>query len=86
MTAVKEVYIVATESPEPLTPELLKEAFEAEEVELIFGEDGNLFSVRADDSRVDVKFDARLAPLGWTPDLLTGGQELREQLEQARGF
>ncbi|MGV3623071.1 MAG: DUF4026 domain-containing protein [Archangium sp.] len=86
MTATKEVYIVATESPEPLTPELLKEAFEAEEVELIFGEDGNLFSVRADESRVDVKFDGRLAPLGWTPDLLTGGQELREQLENARGF
>lgn len=83
---MKEAYIVATDSTEPLTPELLKEAFEAEEVELVFGEDGNLFSVRADDSRVDVRFEPRLAPLGWTPDLLTGGPELREQLEQARGF
>ena len=82
----RAVYIVATEADEALTPELIKNAFEAEEVELSFGEDGNLFSVRADESRVDVQFEPRLAPLGWSPDLLTGGPVLRAQLEQARGF
>lgn len=86
MTGMRDVYIVATDSPEPLSVEVLREAFEAEEVQLVFGEDGCLFSVRADASRVDVKFESRLNPLGWTPDLLTGTPELREQLEKALGF
>lgn len=86
MTATKEVYIVATDSAEPLTPEVITEAFEAEEVELVFGEEGLLFSVRAEASRVDVRFEPRFSALGWTPDLLTGGAELREMLEQSHGF
>lgn len=86
MTGRRDVYIVATDSAEPLTPEIVTEAFEAEEVEVVFGEDGCLFSVRAEQSRVDVRFEARLNPLGWTPDLLIGSPELRELLEQAHGF
>lgn len=86
MTGRRDVYIVATDSADPLAPEVLSEAFEAEDVEVLFGEDGCLFSVRAEQSRVDVRFEARLNPLGWTPDLLTGTPELRAHLEQARGF
>ena len=86
MTGTRDVYIVATDTPEPLAPEVLTEAFEAEDVKLVFGEDGFLFSVRAEQSRVDVKFEARLTSLGWTPELLTGTPELRERLEQAHGF
>ncbi len=83
---MREVYIVATDAAEPLTQEVLTEAFEAEDVKLVFGEDGCLFSVRADASRVDVKFEPRFSALAWTPDLLTGAAELREQLEHAHGF
>ena len=86
MTGSRDVYIVATDTPEPLAPEVLTEAFEAEDVKLVFGEDDCLFSVRAEASRVDVKFEPRLTPLGWTPELLTGTPELRERLENAHGF
>jgi hypothetical protein len=83
---MREVYIVATEAAEPLAPEIVTEAFEAEDVKVVFGEDGCLFSVRAETSRVDVRFEPRFTALGWTPELLTGAQELREQLKTAHGF
>ena len=86
MTGFRDVYIVATDSAKPLAQDAVTEAFEAEDVKVVFGEDGCLFSVRAESSRVDVKFEARLNPLGWTPDLLTGTPELRERLEHALGF
>ncbi len=83
---MREAYIVATEAAEPLAPEVLAEAFEAEDVKLVFGEDDCLFSVRAEATRVDVKFEPRFTALGWTPELLTGTAELREQLQHAHGF
>ena len=86
MSALREIYIVACDSAEALAPEIITEAFEADDVKVVFGEEGALFSVRADASRVDVKFETRLAPLGWTPDLLTGTPELRATLEKALGF
>lgn len=86
MTALREVYIVATDTADPLAPEVLTEAFAGEDVQVTFGEDGCLFSVKAETTRVDVRFESRLSPLGWTPDLLTGTPELRAALEQARGF
>lgn len=86
MRILRETYIVATEAAEPIGAEVLREAFEADDVRLVFGEEGVLFSVRADTSRVDVRFDSQLAPLDWTPDLLTGPKELKEQLERAKGF
>lgn len=86
MTGLREVYIVATETPEPLAAEVIREAFGGEDVQVVLGEDGNLFSVRAGESRVDVKFESRLTPLGWTPELLTGTPELREALKHAKGF
>ncbi|MFT3708528.1 MAG: DUF2314 domain-containing protein [Archangium sp.] len=86
MSSLREIYVVASDSNEALAPEIITEAFEAEDVKVVFGEDGALFSVRADASRVDVRFETRLQPLGWTPDLLTGTPELRETLEKAVGF
>jgi hypothetical protein len=86
VTGLREVYIVACDSTQAVAPEIVTEAFEAEEVTVVFGEDGALFSVRAEASRVDVKFETRLAPLGWTPELLTGTPELRAMLEKAVGF
>lgn len=86
MTGKREVYIVATDSTDALAPEVVTEAFAAEDVTVVFGEDGCLFSVRAEASQVDVRFEARMSTLGWTPDLLTGTPELREKLEKAHGF
>ncbi len=83
---LKEVYLVAAEAPEPVGAEVLTEAFSSDEVELLFDVPGVLFSVRSEQSRVDVRFDTLLKPLGWTPDLLTGPPELRARLEAARGF
>ncbi len=86
MSGRKDTYIVATSAIEPLAAQAITEAFETDDVKVSFGEDGALFSVRADASRVDVTFEARTEALGWTPELLTGTPELRAQLEQARGF
>lgn len=83
---MKEVYILATTQAEPVAEAAVREAFESDEVELTFGEDGCLFSVRADETRVDVRFDVRKEGLGWTPDLLTGTQEAHELLRNAKGF
>ena len=86
MSALREIYIVAAAEPAPITREAIKEAFESDDVTVVFGEDDALFSVRADSSRVDVRFESRLEALGWTPDLLTGPPELKEKLKVARGF
>lgn len=86
MSTLREIYIVATEETSPLSSEAIKEAFASDDVGLVFDEDGALFSVRADSSRVDVRFEARPEALGWTPELLTGTPELRAQLKAARGF
>jgi uncharacterized protein YegJ (DUF2314 family) len=86
VSGLRDIYIVATHSGEPLAEEVLREAFGSDEVDLTLGQDGCLFSVRAGESRVDVKFEASLTPLGWAPELLTGTSELREALKRARGF
>ncbi len=83
---MKEVYILATTQAEPVAEAAVREAFETDEVELKFGEDGCLFSVRADETQVDVRFDVRQEGLGWTPDLLTGTQQAHELLKNAKGF
>jgi hypothetical protein len=83
---MKEVYILATAQAEPVAEAAVRESFESDEVELAFGQDGCLFSVSADETRVDVRFDVRKDGLGWTPDLLTGTVEAHEMLKNAKGF
>ena len=83
---MRDLYLLATASTEPVDEAALKEAFEAEDVALVFGEDGCLFSLRAEDSRVDVSFETRSQKLGWTPDLLTGTEASQAALRSARGF
>ncbi len=83
---MREVYILATPKSEPVTEAAVREAFESDEVELKFGLDGTLFSLSADETRVDVRFDVRTEGLGWTPELLTGTVEAHEALKTARGF
>jgi len=86
VSTLRETYIVATEKTAPIEREAVTRAFESDDVTLVFDEEGVLFSVRADSSRVEVKFESRFEPLGWTPDLLSGTPELREKLKEARGF
>jgi hypothetical protein len=83
---VKEVYIVATASPKPVTDEQLVEAFESDEIKLVLKEDGNLFSVRAENTRIDVRFEARKEDLGWSPELLSGSPQSHQALQGSRGF
>ncbi len=83
---MKEVYILAAGDPRPVDLEVMREAFESEEVAFVVGEDGCLFSVRADETRIDVRFETRDAGLGWTPDLLTGSEACHAALKKARGF
>ncbi len=83
---MKDVYIVATEAEAPLPEADLREAFSSEDVTVVFGEDGCLFSIRAEETRVDVRFQALRDGLGWTPELLTGTAEARRALEAAKGF
>src|SRR5574340_513412 len=83
---MREVYIVATADPAPLPEELVRERFEGDDVEIEYGGEGRLFSVVADEARVEVRFETRASALGWTPELLTGAPEDRARLEAAKGF
>jgi hypothetical protein len=83
---VREVYIVATAAAKPVDDEALKEAFESDEIELRLGEEGCLFSVRAEATRIDVRFESRKEDLGWSPDLLSGTPASHEALQGSRGF
>ena len=83
---MREVYIVALESSASLPLETLREAFEAEDVEFQPAEDGRSFSLLAEETLLDVRFDERESPMGWTPDLITGSDESHELLRKARGF
>jgi Uncharacterized protein conserved in bacteria (DUF2314) len=86
VTVIRETYILAVREAEPLGEAALREAFEAEDVTLEVNSAEARFSVRSEQTTVVVRFESRLNPLGWTPELLTGGPELRAALEQARGF
>ncbi len=83
---MKEVYILAAPSAEPLAVEAMIEALEADDVTLqpLEGEHG--FTLRAGESAVEVRFETLAGPLGWTPDFLTGSDESQELLKTARGF
>ncbi len=83
---MKDVYILATASPKPVTEDELKEAFESDEIELVLGEGDCLFSVRAEATRVDVRFESRKEDLGWSPELLSGTPQSHEALQGSRGF
>jgi hypothetical protein len=84
--ALREVYILATAEPAAVPLEKLREAFESEEVDFLIDEPGLYFSVRADETRVDVRFESRDQGLGWTPDLITGTEASHDALKKARGF
>ncbi len=83
---MKEVYILAALSPEPLPLEAMIEALEAEDVTVtpLPGEHG--FTLRSGEASVEVRFDTLEGPLGWTPDFLSGSDDSQDLLKNARGF
>lgn len=83
---MKDTYILAAASEAPLSLGSLQAEFEAEEIafEAIPGTWG--FTVRAEGSEIQVRFEALETSLGWTPDLLVGSDASREALKTARGF
>jgi hypothetical protein len=84
---VREVYIVATESGDPVNAESLRSSFESDEAEFIVGKgQGWSFLLKASDSEVHVRFERRSQPLGWSPDLLTGSPDAHALLKRAQGF
>lgn len=83
---MREVYILATREVNPIPVAKLREAFETDDVELVAAEDGTSFSVRAGESRTDIRFEVLEKSLGWSPDFLTGSDEAEKTLRDARGF
>lgn len=83
---MKEVYILAMESGLPLPLERMRPIFESEDVVFLPGEDGRGFFIKAEETQLEVRFDERETPMGWTPDLLTGTDESHTLLRNARGF
>lgn len=83
---MREVYIIATAAPAPVAFGALEEELGPDGLVFTGGEDGWSFQLQTDNAAVDVRFEVREAPLGWTPDLLSGSDEALVQLRQARGF
>ncbi len=83
---MKDVYLLATSSTVPIAEEAIREAFESDDVKVVIGEGDALFSLRATETRVDVRFEARADAVGWTPELLTGTPESKAVLEKAKGI
>jgi hypothetical protein len=83
---VKEIYIVATQSPKPVSLADLEGSFDSDDVEFLTDVEGCLFSVRAESTRIDVHFETRKENLGWSPDLLSGTELSHEALRKSRGF
>jgi hypothetical protein len=83
---VREVYIIATGATAPVDVGVLEEELESDG--LVFtGDDGGwAFQLQTERAQVEVRFEVRDAPLGWTPDLLTGSEQALAELRQARGF
>ncbi len=83
---MKEVYILATRSLEPLSLDALRESVQGEGVEFVTDVPGLLCSIRSGESRTDIRFETLQGPLGQTPDFLSGSQEAQDLLEAAQGF
>lgn len=83
---MKEVYILATEERTPLAYEALEQGFEAEEVQFNSPDAPWGFTLLSEGSKVEVSFEEREAPMGWTPELITGSEQAHALLRRARGF
>jgi hypothetical protein len=83
---VREVYIVATRAAAPVDFASLEDDLESESLVFTGDEEGWGFQLQLEEGVVDVRFEVRDTPLGWTPDLITGNDEALGLLRQSRGF
>jgi len=83
---VKEVYVLAIESPTHVPWEELRHTFESDDVRFTLLEAGQGFAVHAEGTQVEVRFDADRPPKDWDPRLLTGSEEAQQAFQRAQGF
>jgi uncharacterized protein YegJ (DUF2314 family) len=83
---VKEVYLIATERTEQVPLDVLRAAFESEEVGFTPHEDGQGFSAETDETRVDVRFTPAELPADFAPELFGGTEAAIAALRKAHGF
>lgn len=83
---MKEIYVLASEQSQPPPLEFFREALGSEDVDIVAGEGGLLFSVRAQETRVDVRFEAASPEQKWELDQLTASDESLEALRRTRGL
>jgi len=83
---VREIYVLATPADAPVSIEAFRSSFESEDVKVAAEPDGRTFVLSAEEVELTVRFETRQEPLGWSPDLITGSEEAKAALEQARGF
>jgi hypothetical protein len=82
---LREIYILATEKPEPVSLDELKSEFESEQI--AYQQKGEWgFQVEADGATVAVSFESVETPMGLSPDLLSGSDAAKDWLKKARGF
>jgi len=83
---VKEVYIVATEDAEPLSPEAIGEAFETDDVAVELDESGGSFRLRSAEADIAVRFEALEMPFGAPGEPVVGSESARARLQRSRGL
>lgn len=83
---MKEVFILATRSPEPVPVKVLTVALEGSDVEVTVGEGEWFIAVRAGEARTEVRFESVDGPLDLQSDFLTGADDAQSLLREARGF
>jgi hypothetical protein len=83
---VKEVYVLAIESPSALPLADLRPTFEADDVSFQPAEEGEGFTLEAEGVRVVVRFDNEEPREAADLNLLTGSEESQQMLQRASGF
>ncbi len=83
---MKEVYLLATEQAAPVSLDVMRAAFESDEVGFTAHEDGQGFSAETDETRVEVRFTPTELPPDFDPEQLSGTDEAIAALRRARGF
>ncbi|WP_225413478.1 DUF2314 domain-containing protein [Stigmatella hybrida] len=83
---MNEIYLLAIEAAAPVPIETLRTTFASDEVRFVPEAEGGGFSIHAEGTRVEVRFDTGTFPGGLRKDLLTGSEESRQMLGRAQGF
>ncbi|HZH03624.1 MAG TPA: hypothetical protein VEY30_07550 [Myxococcaceae bacterium] len=75
---------MVAENATPLPLDLLRDAFDPDEVQFLTGEEGVYFSIVSEETRVDVRFRAGTPALPLPKDLITGSEKSHKLLKKAK--